>query len=290
MIGATGMLGIPVAVALMEAGFEVTALARNPAQARRALPAAIAVLQADVRDEESLRAGLRGQDGLYLSLSVAPNESRGDLHTEAQGLAHIIAAAREAGIERISYLSALVHDTPDSRWWVLSVWRSALDRIKSAGIPYTIFYPTNFMETLAERHSAGRLFVMLGRGTFPNYWIAGRDFGRQVARAFASPRAANREYYVQGPEPMTYDGAAVRYARALHKSPLVVRVPLPLARLGGLFSRQLDFNARIMQTVLRYPEEFKAGETWDELGKPTTTIEQFAEQQQAPATASTGSA
>ena len=42
MIGATGMLGMPVAIALLEAGFEVTALARNPASARRALPAAIA--------------------------------------------------------------------------------------------------------------------------------------------------------------------------------------------------------------------------------------------------------
>ena len=35
VIGATGMLGIPVAIALMEAGFEVTALARNVEQARR---------------------------------------------------------------------------------------------------------------------------------------------------------------------------------------------------------------------------------------------------------------
>lgn len=290
MIGATGMLGIPVAIALMEAGFEVTALARNPAQARRALPAAIAVMQADVRDEEGLRAGLRGQHGLYLNLSVAASERKGDFHTEAQGLQHILAAAREAGTARIAYLSALVHDAPDSRWWVLSVWRSALARIKASGIPYTIFYPTNFMETLAERHNAGSLFVMLGRGHHRNYWIAGSDFGRQVAKAFALPQAENREYFVQGPEPMTYDGAAVRYARALHRSPLVVRVPLPLARLGGLLSRPLDFNARIMQTVLRYPEEFKAGTTWDELGKPTTTIEQFAEQQRAPATVPTGSA
>ena len=37
MIGATGMLGIPVAIALMEAGFEVTALARNPESARRCI-------------------------------------------------------------------------------------------------------------------------------------------------------------------------------------------------------------------------------------------------------------
>ena len=81
VVGATGMLGIPVSIALMEAGFEVTALARNVEQARRVLPAAIRVVAADLRDEESLRAGLRGQDGLYLSLSVGPGARKGDFHT-----------------------------------------------------------------------------------------------------------------------------------------------------------------------------------------------------------------
>ena len=276
MIGATGMLGIPVAIALLEAGFEVTALARNPEGARRALPSAVAIVEADVRDEESLRQGLRGQDGLYLSLSVAPSHSKGDFHTEVQGLSYILAAAHEAGVGRIAYLSAMVHDTPNKSWWVLDVWRQALARIKASGTPYTIFYPTNFMETLAQRHSAGRLFVMLGRARYPNYWIAGGDFGRQVAKSFALPQAANREYYIQGPEPMTYDGAAVRYARALRRSPFVVRVPIFAARLGGLVSDQLNFNANIMDTVLSYPEEFKSADTWRDLGKPATTIEQFA--------------
>jgi hypothetical protein len=35
-----------------------------------------------------------------------------------------------------------------------------------------------------------------------------------------------------------------------------------------------------MQAVLSYPEEFKAREAWDELGRPTTTIEQFAARQE----------
>ncbi len=279
VIGATGMLGMPVAIALMEGGFEVTALARNTEQARRALPAAIAVVQADARDEASLRTGLAGQDGLYLSLSVAPGERPHDFHTEDQGLEHILSAAREAGIVRVAYLSALIHDTQDSDWWVLDVWRTALARIKASGIPYTIFYPTNFMETLAQRHMSGNVLVMIGRALYCNYWIAARDFGRQVARSFAIPQAANREYYIQGPEPLTYDEAAERYARGLKKSPRRVRVPMWAARLAGVFSRPLGFNARMMSTVLNYPEEFKASEAWDDLGKPTTTIEEFARQQ-----------
>jgi hypothetical protein len=38
----------------------------------------------------------------------------------------------------------------------------------------------------------------------------------------------------------------------------------------------MDYDARIMQTVLDYYETFKASDAWDELGRPATTIEEFA--------------
>jgi uncharacterized protein YbjT (DUF2867 family) len=273
VIGATGMLGIPVTVALLEAGFEVTALVRKPEEARRVLPAATQIVAGDVRDEASLRRGLDGQDMLYLNLSVAPTERRGDFHTEQQGLEHILAAARPAGIKRIGYLSAMIHDSP-SRWWVLEVWRNAVLRIKGSGIPYTIFYPTNFMETLQQRHMLGGTFVMTGWSRNRNYWIAGRDFGRQVARSFAIEEAANREYVVQGPEPMTYNEAAGRYVRAVGLSRRLT-LPLFFIDIAGIVSPSMRFNGRMMRTVLRYPERFEAQDTWRDLGQATTTIEEF---------------
>ncbi len=277
VIGATGMLGRPVAIALAEAGFTVTALVRDPQSAARVLPPSIRLLEADVRDEASLRRGLEGQQGLYLSLSVAPGSRRSDFHTEVQGLAHIIAAARSAGIARIGYLSALVQDSPGNDWWVLQIWRAALAAIKSSGIPYTIFYPSNFMETLPQRHRMGGVLLMTGSSLYPNYWIAGRDFGAQVARAFQIAGAANREYFIQGPEPVTYAEAAQRYAAAVPDHPRVITLPLALISVAGLFSPAMAFNARMMGTVLGYPEEFKAADAWAELGRPTTTIEQFAQ-------------
>jgi uncharacterized protein YbjT (DUF2867 family) len=276
VIGATGMLGRPVTAALIDAGFKVTALVRDPLAAKRVLPSGTTVLAADVRDEASLRAGLEGQEGLYLSLSVAPNERQGDFHTEAQGLAHILSAARAAKIARIGYLSALIQDSEDGDWWVLDVWRQAIARIKSSGIPYTIFYPSNFMETLPQRHIMGGALVMTGASHYCNYWIAGRDFGHQVARSFEIAEAANREYAIQGPEPMTYEEAAFRYARSTPEPLRLVKLPLALIAALGWVSRPMQFNARMMRTVLRYPEEFRAADAWHDLGKPATTIEDFA--------------
>jgi len=95
-----------------------------------------------------------------------------------------------------------------------------------------------------------------------------------MARAFALPDAADHEYVIQGPEPMTYAEAAARYAHA--KGLYVVKVPLALLSALGLFSRHMAFNARMMRTVLSYPEQFKAQAAWDTLGRPTTTLADFA--------------
>jgi len=97
IIGATGMLGIPVTIALLDAGFAVTALARKPDEARRVLPAATRIVAADARDEARLKRGLAGQDGVYLNLSIAPNERRTDFHTEQQGLEHILSRRARNG-------------------------------------------------------------------------------------------------------------------------------------------------------------------------------------------------
>lgn len=277
VIGATGMLGIPVVIELLRAGFEVTALVRNPEKARRVLPKNTNVVNADLRDVESLKSGLKGQDAIYLSLSIAPTERKSDFHAESEGLKNILTAAGFAEIKRIAYLSAMVQDSARNNWWVLKVWRDAIAQIKSSGIPYTIFYPTNFMETLPQRHMVRGFLTLTGKPRYPNYWIAGRDYGAQVARSFQLAAAANREYFVQGPEPMTYDEAGRRFAKSSKKKLRVVKLPLPLLWCLGAFSKAAGFNSRMMKTVLRYPEVFKAAEAWDELGKPSTTIEEFAE-------------
>jgi uncharacterized protein YbjT (DUF2867 family) len=220
---------------LLNAGFEVTALVRGPEKAMRILPERASVVRADVHDIDSLKTGLSGQDAIYLSLSIAPTEKKDDFHAESEGLQNILEAAHANSIKRIGYLSAMVLDTTATDWWVLDIWRAATSQIKSSGIPYTIFYPTNLMETLAQRHVVGSLLALAGTSRFPNYWIAGGDYGAQVARSLQMTTAADREYFIQGPEAMTYDEAAHRFAKSAKKRFRVVK--LPLAACSGNRSR-----------------------------------------------------
>lgn len=275
VIGASGMLGLPVARSLARAGLQVTALTRDIERARQKLGPGIEAVAADVRDVDALARALHGHDGLHLNLSVDHVGGDAVFQTEREGLDNIIAAARDAGVRRISYVSALVQDSP-SDWWVLRIWRDAIATLKSCEIPSTIFYPTNFMETLPQRHMAGPLQLLPGEARERNWWISADDFGAQVAASFRLPGDDNREYVVQGPEPMTYEEAARRFADAAPGRIVIMKLPLPLLQALGPLSPTIRFNFELMRTVLAYPETFRAEATWRELGAPRTTIEDFA--------------
>ena len=93
VIGATGMLGQPVAHELIRAGYQVRIIARDVVRAK-ALFLHVEVVSGDSRDKTSLVAALRGIDVVYLSLSVKQTEKQADFHTEAEGLANLVGAAR----------------------------------------------------------------------------------------------------------------------------------------------------------------------------------------------------
>ena len=69
VIGATGMLGKPVAKELINSSFEVTLLARNTSKAQQLFPTA-KILQGDVFDKDSLIKAFTGQEIVYMNLSV----------------------------------------------------------------------------------------------------------------------------------------------------------------------------------------------------------------------------
>lgn len=270
------MLGLPVFAELVQAGFAVTALVRDRGKARRILSGAADIVNADIRDVDSLIRGLAGQDAVYLNLSVLPDAGPDDFHTEREGLSNILAAAKSAGVKRIAYVSALVRNWGGSPWWIIDLWNGAVDDIKASGVPYTIFYPTLFMETLPTKHLHGSVLVVTGTPRVRHYWIAGADFGKQVAASFRIASAVNRDYVVQGPEPLDFDECAHRFASSYKRPLRVIKLPLLLFFGLGLFSRGMQFNARITQIMLQHPEDFGAAETWRDLGTPTITIGQFA--------------
>lgn len=98
--GATGTIGRNVVEQLVKRGADVRALARDPAKAN--LPAGVTVVQGDLLDVDSLRGALHGVSTLFLLNAVVADE-----FTQALIALNL---AREAGVERMVYLSVIHSD------------------------------------------------------------------------------------------------------------------------------------------------------------------------------------
>lgn len=98
--GATGTVGRTVVDQLLQRGADVRALVRDPA--RTNLPAGVAVAKGDLLDVDSLKSAFSGVSTLFLLNAVVPDE-----FTQALLALNL---AREAGIERVVYLSVIHAD------------------------------------------------------------------------------------------------------------------------------------------------------------------------------------
>ncbi|HVQ73021.1 MAG TPA: NmrA/HSCARG family protein [Bradyrhizobium sp.] len=98
--GATGTVGRQVIDQLIKRGADVRALVRDPAKAN--LPAGVTVVQGDLLDVDALRGAFSGVSTLFLLNAVAADE-----FTQALIALNL---AREAGVERIVYLSVIHSD------------------------------------------------------------------------------------------------------------------------------------------------------------------------------------
>lgn len=280
IIGATGMLGQPVAQQLIEAGYNVTILARNTEKAKQIF-SQVPIIQVDVSDVDSLIKGFEGQEAIYLNLSVVQTEKRSDFHTETDGMQNIVAAAKETGINRIAYLSSIVmryQGMNGFRWWVFDVKRQAVELIKASGIPFTIFYPSTFTDSF-HLQMRGNAINTAGKSKQPMWFIAASDYGKQVAKSFAIIKAGeSKQYAIQGPEGLNGDEAAAVFVKYYPKAKLkVMNIPLWSVKIIGLFNQRFNYLYHILEAINNYPEKFVAQNTWDELGTPTVTVKEFAE-------------
>jgi len=189
------MLGKPVAKQLIKAGFDVTLLARDTKKMQQLFPAA-KIIQGDVFDKESLKVVFAGQDIVYLNLSVTQTSKEKDPQTEREGLANVIAVAKETGIKRIGYLSSLVKNYQGMNgfnWWCFDIKHKAVEAIRSSGIAYSIFYPSTFMECIDQQMLRGNKLMLVNGSVAKMWFVAAEDYGRQVAKAFEIAGKNNQE-------------------------------------------------------------------------------------------------
>lgn len=277
-IGASGMLGKPVAKELIKAGFEVTLLARDEDKMKQLFPTA-KIIPGDIMDTTSLEKVFAGQDIVYMNLSVAQNSKKKDAQPEREGLKNVLEISKKTSIIRIGYLSSLIKNYQGMNgfnWWSFEIKNNAVEMIKSSGITYSIFYPSTFMETLDQQMKKGKNITLVGRSEMPMWFIASADYARQVVKAFQIAGNTNQEYIIQGTEPYTFAQAA-KIFKDNYSTPLkIINVPIGIPKFLGNFVQMINYRANICQSLNKYPEKFESEKTWADLGKPSISLAQYA--------------
>lgn len=185
VLGGTGTSGSAVAEALVRSGARTRVVTRSPesAGARRLAALGCEPLKADLFDQASVEAALRGSDAVYLAgASKADRWNRGEA---TQGMI-AIDAALAAGVGHFIYQSALV---ADARGVLGNGSKRAIEeRLAELDFPATILRPAIFMEnllthSLPRRNEAGQLVVAMALPVdLRRGYISVRDIGRAAVR------------------------------------------------------------------------------------------------------------
>jgi uncharacterized protein YbjT (DUF2867 family) len=239
--GGTGFIGPKVVHALRAQGREVRALVRRPEQATQLAGWGAELVAGDLTDPASLRAAVDGCSHVVHLVSILKG-SPGDFHrVMTQGTADLLAAAKDARVERFVLMSALgtTETTKDTIPYFASKWAMEQETARS-GLEYTIFRPGfvfgrdgGALPLFIKQVKYSPVVTVIGSGLqrIQPIWVD--DVAEYLARGVDQPQAANRTFEIGGPDVVTWNELYLKIAKVLGKRRKLVHVPAGLARTGA---------------------------------------------------------
>ncbi len=238
--GGTGFVGSRVVHALRAHGNEVRALVRRPEQAGSLRPLGVEVAAGDVTEAASLQAAAAGCTHVVHLVSILKGAPADFDRVMIRGTQSLVAAARDAGVERFVLMSALGTDerTKDLVPYYGAKWAMEQE-VAGSGLAYTTFRPSfvfgkgGALATFVKQVRYSPVVTVIGDGSqrIQPIWVD--DLAEHVARSLELPDAANRTFELGGREVVTWDELYRRIAATLGKRRPLVHVPFGIARTGA---------------------------------------------------------
>jgi uncharacterized protein YbjT (DUF2867 family) len=238
ILGATGAVGGMVTRRLLEQGKKVRILVREGSDFQPLVQAGAQPVVGDLKDRASLD---RAAQGVETVLTTANSAGRGGDDTvdtvEIQGNRGLIDAARAAGVTHVIFTSGL-GAAVDSQVPFLRGKGLAEQHLKASGMEYTILTPNVFMEMwfgmiIGTPLQNGQPVTIIGEGNRRHSFVSMGDVASFAVAAVDTPAARNRQIFVGGPEPLSWNEVVTRAGEVIGREIPVRRVP-PGESLPGL--------------------------------------------------------
>lgn len=239
LTGATGGVGSHLLPILLERGERVKCLVREPSRLGDAR-VDVQIVMGDLRelsDPYMLRQALRGVETV-IHLAGSMRDQPGTPVEELNGLAtaRLVEGAESTGAARFLFFSALGASPVQRTRFMRSKWTGEA-AVAASSLETTVFRPSLVFDrsdpwiNLIERLSYIPVIPIAGSGTAEFQPVWSKDAARAVvARLDTEDAPATVE--LAGPETLTYSGMTELLASLSAKPRPLVRVPMPLARLG----------------------------------------------------------
>ncbi len=237
--GATGYVGGRLVPHLLDAGYRVRVLVRDPnrLQGRPWLPQ-VEVAQGDVLRPESLEAALKGIGAAYYL--VHSMMGKGDFAAQDVAAAHAFGqAAERAGVKQILYLGGLGDPQADLSEHLRSRQQTG-EALRESGVPVTEFRAAVIVGSGSVsfemiRDLTERLPVMIcPRWVFTRTQpIAIDDVLAYLVAALECTQARDRVLEIGGADVLTYGDMMRGYAEVRGLRRLLIAVPVLTPRLSS---------------------------------------------------------
>ena len=242
MIGGTGLISSASTRLAVERGLDVTVLNRGTS-ATRPLPDDAELVQADIRDPESVRAALgdREFDAVVDWVAFTPEHVATDveLFTGRTGQYVFIssASAYQTPPERLPVTESTPLRNP---YWQYSRDKIACEDLlvsayRDTGFPVTIVRPSHTYDrtsvpldggwTSVERMRQGKEVVVHGDGTSLWTLTHHEDFARGLVPLLGDPRVLGDAFHITSDDVLTWDQIVRALGAAAGVEPRIVHVP-----------------------------------------------------------------
>jgi len=246
--GGTGFVGRNIARTLTAKGHTVVLIARGrdtTDQTIRNLPGA-AFFPITLDDPAELARAFAACDAVAHCAGIN-REIGGQTYerVHVNGTAHVIEAARRAGVKKIALISFL-RARPNCRSGYHESKFAAEELVRNSGLDYTILkcgvtygQGDHMLDHLRHAFYTFPVFAFVGYKDKPIQPTAVEEVANIVAAALVKSALSKQTVAVLGPEEMTLREAVKRVARVVGKNPFMFRMPVWFHYLLGWFVERL---------------------------------------------------
>lgn len=288
VVGCTGQLGGLITRKLLDQRKDVRILVRPGSDHAAFVDAGAKPVVGDLKDGASVKRAVKGVDTVVTTANSARRTGEDNVkNVDLDGNARLIDAARDAGVKRFIFTSAL-GSPPDSPVPFIAAKGLSEQRLRESGMDYTILAPTPYIDVWLGMVALGPLFegrevVYVGDGTQRHSMVAVDDVAAIAVAALDHPEGHNAYLPIAGPMAFSWRDAVASLERATGRQ-IPHRGVAPGDPVPGL-----PDAVQGLLTLLGTSEiQFDGSETARRFGVRLTTLDEFVDMTVAAAAVGAG--